>query len=53
MGQTPLALIVLENQGNYTNPIHQKQLESPRTAEHVGQSGYLIHNNQTQAFVHI
>lgn len=24
MGQTPLVLIVLENQGNYTNPIHQR-----------------------------
>lgn len=24
MGATPLALIVLENQGNYTNPIHQR-----------------------------
>lgn len=23
MGQTPLALIVLENRGNCTNPIHQ------------------------------
>lgn len=25
MGRTPLALIVLENQGNYTNPIHQRE----------------------------
>lgn len=24
MGQTPLTLIVLENQGNYANPIHQR-----------------------------
>lgn len=24
MGQTPLALIVLENRGNYTKPIHQR-----------------------------
>ena len=28
MGQTPLALIVLENQGNYTNPIHQRTTAS-------------------------
>lgn len=27
MGATPLALIVLENQGNYTNPIHQSPLK--------------------------
>lgn len=29
MGPTPLALIVLENQGNYTNPIHQRTTTSP------------------------
>lgn len=29
MGQTPLALIVLENQGNYTNPIHQRTTRDP------------------------
>lgn len=29
MGATPLALIVLENQGNYTNPIHQRTTMSP------------------------
>ena len=28
MGQTPLALILLENQGNYTNPIHQRTTTS-------------------------
>lgn len=31
MGQTPLALIVLENQGNYTNPILQRRARACST----------------------
>lgn len=56
MGQTPLALIVLENQGNCTNPIHQRNSSrAVQQPELVGQSGHVAHSSQTQAsvFAHV
>ena len=43
MGLKPLALVVLENQGNYTNPIHQRTVTSPlKEAEPFTRFSYLF-----------
>lgn len=48
MGQTPLALIVLENQGNYTNPIHQRTTPSlPQEPESITRFTFYIFNTQS------
>lgn len=43
MGPTPLTLIVLENQGNYTNPIHQRTMTSLTEPGPVTSFTYLTH----------